>query len=346
MPASKTYSGIGDPNGVVNGNPGDIYQDQTGKLWVNVAAPSTWEQLTTGAPGPGARVAFVDGTIGNDMTGAFGTMRPFQTIQAAINAVPTPAIGDNAASRQVFVIVIAPGTYDEDLAVDLTRKRIILSSWGPWNLGTFDSADWQPSGVRRNVTITTTDNVINDGIRNAFSIQPMLPAGESLTTHQSYFAKPRISGKIDLAGIAAGTPSIELTLSCEIYGTTGGSGGDSIVAGNTIIQSYLYHCRMRGMITGPNWNFQVAERSRFGGLVTISMYSTIFSCRFDSGMTVSSALNAGVLPGGFYDSDFAGTFTGPAGSLRLDGATNYWFKTNGALLAGGATKVIQDDLVP
>src|SRR5574342_756024 len=42
MPASQSLSGSGDPNGTVNGNPGDVYQDQTGKLWVNLAAPSTW----------------------------------------------------------------------------------------------------------------------------------------------------------------------------------------------------------------------------------------------------------------------------------------------------------------
>lgn len=46
MPASQVFSGIGNPNGVVDGNPGDVYQDQTGKFWLNIAAPSTWVQLT------------------------------------------------------------------------------------------------------------------------------------------------------------------------------------------------------------------------------------------------------------------------------------------------------------
>jgi len=289
--------------------------------------------------------AIVDPVNGNDATGAFGDLsKPFKTIQAAINAVPTPAIGDNAASRNVWTVIITPADYDENLAVDITRKRIILASWGPWGLGVFNTLDWAPSGVRRNITLTTTDGVINDGIRNGFSIQPMLVAGEGLTTHQAYFTRPRISGKIDCSGVAG--PSFELTLSCEIFGTTGGSGGDSIVGGASIVQSYIYHSRLRGKLTGANWNFQVNERTRFGGLVTVSGYSTIISCRFDIGMTTTSAANAGILPGGFYDTDFAGTFTGPAGSLRLDGPTNYWFKTNGAVLAGGATKVIQDDLVP
>lgn len=291
------------------------------------------------------QTTIVDPVNGDDTTGAFGNLsRPFQTIQAAIDAVPTPAIGDSVGSRTVWTILISPGTYDEELSVDITRKRIILASVGPWNLGTFNSADWAPSGTRRNITLFTTDGIVNDGIRNGFSIQPMLPAGEGLTTHQAYLTRPRISGQIDVSAVTG--PSLELTLSAEIFGTTGGSGGDSIVGGTAIVQSYIYHSRLRGRLTGANWNFQVNERTRFGGLVTVSGYSTILSCRFDSGMTTTSAANAGITPGGFYLTDFAGTFTGPAGSLRLDGQTNYWFKTNGAVLAGGATKVIQDDLVP
>lgn len=285
--------------------------------------------------------AIVDPVNGNDATGTFGNLeRAFMTIQAALNAIPTPAIGDNAASRNVWTIIIAPATYDQDLAVDITRKRIILTSWGPWNLGTFDSADWAPSGVRRNITLSTTDGTINDGIRNSFSVQPMFPAGEGLTTHQSYFTRPRISGKIDVSAVAG--PSLELTLSCEVFGTTGGSGGDSLVGGTAIVQSYIYHSRMRGMVTGTNWNFQVNERTRFGGLVSVNGYSTILSCRFDAGMTVTSAAPGGIQPDGFYVTDFVGTFTGPALSFRLDASTDRWFIENGGLLAGGATKVFYD----
>lgn len=300
-----------------------------------------------GTPTPvfSRNTALVDPVNGDDGTGLFGDIsKPFKTIQAAINAVPTPAIGDNAASRNVWTVIVSPADYDEDLNIDITRKRIILASWGPWGLGVFGGVDWSPSGTRRNITLTTTDGTVNDGIRNGFSIQPLFPAGEGLTTHQSYFTRPRISGKIDCSGVSG--PSFELTLSCEVFGTTGGSGGDSLVGGLCIVQSYIYHSRMRGKLTGANWNFQVTERSRFGGLVTVSGYSTIIASRFDAGMTVSSATPGGVQPDGFYGTDFVGTFTGPAGSLRLDGSTNYWFKTRGAVLAGGATKVILDDLVP
>jgi len=49
MPASQIFSGTGDPNGVFAGNPGDVYQDQTGQLWVNTAAPSIWTLLGVGS---------------------------------------------------------------------------------------------------------------------------------------------------------------------------------------------------------------------------------------------------------------------------------------------------------
>ena len=52
-------------------------------------------------------------------------------------------------------------------------------------------------------------------------------------------------------------------------------------------------------------------------------------------------------PQGFYGCDLQGTFTGPATPwILLDAASNYWFKTNGAILAGGGSKTIIGDLVP
>jgi hypothetical protein len=50
MSASQSFSGTGDPNGAVVGNPGDVYQDQTGGFWVNTAAPSTWTLLSAPSP--------------------------------------------------------------------------------------------------------------------------------------------------------------------------------------------------------------------------------------------------------------------------------------------------------
>lgn len=41
MPASQQFSGTGDPNGVVFGNPGDSYQDETGAFWLKATGAGT-----------------------------------------------------------------------------------------------------------------------------------------------------------------------------------------------------------------------------------------------------------------------------------------------------------------
>jgi hypothetical protein len=292
-------------------------------------------------------VGYVD-PAGNNATGAIGTSRPFRTIQGFIDAVPQGT--DSASARNVFVAQISPNDYDEDLAIDISRRRIILTGPGPWGLGAFNAADWGPSGTRRDIIVTGADANI-DGIRPGLVITNNLPLSEALTTHESYLTRPRISGKLDLSGAAA-LGSIELALTCEIFG----DGSVAIDAGLATIQSYIYHSRMRQPITGSNWQFQVAQRSRFTGLagapdtpaINVGDYSLIQSCRIDRGMTVGAVPPAGITPFGILLTNFTspGTFTGPPASVLLDGNSNFHFKANGIVLAGGATKVIQDDLVP
>lgn len=290
-------------------------------------------------------VIFVDKT--GPAVGASGSIdSPYPSISAALATIPTAT---NAIdSRQVFMLVISPDSYDEDLAIDITGKRIILASWGPWNLGLFATdPDWAPSPPLRNITVTGSGAPIA-GIRPGLAIATFENTGERSTTHQSYFQGPRISGQI----LVQITGLIELDVQAEVFGTTGTSAGTSLdltFGGGVISQLYLYNGRFRGRLLGSaNCNFQHAEKFRFDGLVSVGIYSLIRECRFNAGMTVTGAGNAGLFPEGLITCWFAPgtTFTGPAASLRLDGNTNYWFKTNGCLLAGGATKVIQDDLVP
>ena len=79
---------------------------------------------------PITNVIFVD--VNGIAVGANGSIgHPYTTIQAAIDTIPTPVTPsvDPAADRKVYSIIIAPATYDEDLTIDITRKRIILTSW-------------------------------------------------------------------------------------------------------------------------------------------------------------------------------------------------------------------------
>lgn len=283
-------------------------------------------------------VGYVDLINGDDATAAIGTTQAFRTIQAFLDAVP--AGNDSASARNVFTAIISPGDYDEDLTIDIARKRIVLTGPGSWNLGTFGAADWGPSGTRRNITVTGALANI-DGIRPGLVIATFLPLSEAMTTHESYLTKPRISGKIDLTG-ATGIGSVELALTCEIFGDA----GVSIDAGAAIIQSYIYHSRMRGTITGTNWQFQVAQRTRFGGLISVANYSLFQSCRIDAGMTITGSGFAGIRPNGILLTNFSGTYTGGVGTFNCDAYTNWWQKTFNAAGVAAAQKTIQGDLVP
>ena len=326
-------------------------EDTTGISYVvdRVGGTQVWLQTSGGNAGAVlTRTLFVDaGSTATSPDGSIG--RPFPTISGALAVIPIAT--DLASSRTVWVLMIVTGTYDEDLTIVMGdaggAKRILLAGLGPWNLGQFDAADWAPSGVRRNITLTGAGTTVG-GIRAAFGICSLLPIGERVSTHQSYFTGARISGQI-LPQIVGG--SCEIDIDAEVFGSTGTSAGTSFDATLTspILQVYLYNGRFRGKFnSGTNGNFQHAERVRFDGLLTIPNYSLLRECRLNAGATVTSAANAGLFPDGFMGCYFAPgtTFTGPAASLRLDGTSNYWFKTGACVLAGGATKVILDDLVP
>jgi hypothetical protein len=136
MPASQVFSGTGDPNGIVDGNPGDEYQDQTGALWVNVAAPSTWEKLQSGREA----VVFDDAVAGADsnirsdraanqspidntksqitnLGSADGTISPIgATTGATGNAATISGGDDNAAVGDYSSVAGGAGNWTEGIA--------------------------------------------------------------------------------------------------------------------------------------------------------------------------------------------------------------------------------------
>jgi len=310
---------------------------------LSILNPGANESLQISVPSASATLVhelYVDPN-GSDITGNGSILKPYQTIQFALDQIPAATTA--AQSKQVFLIIISPADYDEDLSIDITGKRVILTSPGPWGLGTFDAVDWGPSGTLRNITISGVAASIN-GIRPGFAIANQINPGERQSTHQSYFTGARISGQIL---IPATVGSLEIDLEAEVFGV-GGVALDASVS-NPILQLYVYNGRYRGIFNaGTNSNFQHAERCRFDGLVTIGSYSLMDRCRFNAGFTALSATPGGVLPDGFINSFFAAgtTFTGPAASFRLDGYTNARFKLGACILAGGATKIIYDDDVP
>ena len=95
--ASQVFSGSGDPNGVVFGIPGDLYQDQLGALWLNVTAPSTWIQ-------------FAPSSLARQITVATGGTPDYTSIKDAVNA----AISGGASTANPFNVLVSAGAYNED----------------------------------------------------------------------------------------------------------------------------------------------------------------------------------------------------------------------------------------
>ena len=286
--------------------------------------------------------ALVDPAFGNDATGVVGNLsQPFATIQGALNAIPAPV--DAASARRVFSIIVSPGTYDENLAVDLTGgKKIKLVSWGQWNLGLFNAPNWQPSN-ERSIVITTANAVVFDFIDPSFSIEPMLPTSMSDDTDAAQVAVPRISGNIDTSGVFVGTPNLQLSVQAEIFGTVASAA--SIVGGATNVILRAHRSRMRRAVTGAGIILQDATESRFQALVNISSYGRIEECSLQAGMTVVGPPSSNTTPG-IYDSQLTGVFTGPAGSYWLDLVSSFWFRVNGCAFGGAASRTVVEIMHP
>lgn len=260
-----------------------------------------------------------------------GTTTTYSTLQAAFNSIP--AATSAATARQVYVVHVPSGTYEEDVTVNAENRRILVVAHGSVALGQLTGASWGSGGTPRTLTVTyDTTTSSYDSVRPFFGITSKNPMADGMSTHQAYGSKFRISGDLVLTKTGASSISHEVYLETEVFGNM----DCSTDAGN--INVYTRQSRFRGTFGCSNLRLQLADRTRFGGLVTTNVYSLIKDSVFDAGMTVSSAA-IDLNPSAFLNTHFTGTFTGPASSLRLDGATNGWFISNGASLAGGATKV-------
>jgi hypothetical protein len=174
-----------------------------------------------------------------------------------------------------------------------------------------------------------------DFINASFAIQPMLPASTLDETEIAQNAGPRISGNIDLSGVFAGTPGIDLTVEAQIYGTA--VSATAIEGGSTDVRLRVHRSRMRRIVEGTALVLQDATESRFDQLVDILAYGRLEECFFGSGMTIVGTSPSSNTTPGFYDCQLNGTFTGPAYSFWFDLVTDYWFNFNGCAFAGGAT---------
>jgi len=267
---------------------------------------------------------------------------PYVTIQAALNGIGVPV--DLADQKRRFTIAIASGQYDEDLVTPASR-RLTLLPLGPVTLG--DGA------ANVNFGSTTPRNILIDGTpafggRSTFSIGTVLPGciyGDRCTQANAF----DISGNLTLdgSGMALGTEQAVRLNMTRVRGNISASAG-------SLTDIHCTGVRVDGSITqSPGIVALVhGNRSYFVGAISLFEITHASLCKFESDITVAAGPTIGALdkmPPGFYGCQFnAGphTFTGPAGSLFVDAASNYWFKTDGWLLGGAASKTIIGDLVP
>lgn len=169
--------------------------------------------------------------------------------------------------------------------------------------------------------------------------------GDGIGTHLSYNTGVRISGRIIAVDAVVGGTTKELYISAEVFDQA--ANGRAVEhTGSGICNLYFEKARAKSAVYGTSFRLQRAVRTRFDGLITAAGYSRMESCNIAAGMTVTSDLNDSEFsPSGMVHCNFAGTFTGPANSCRMDGNTNYWFVTNGVALGGAATKTIQESLL-
>lgn len=271
---------------------------------------------------------------GGDGTGSATTIGEYATIQAALNAIPN---GTNATDvRKVYNVLIPPGTYDEDLTVDITNCHIQLVALGAVNIGLFNNTFWAASNTR-NITINCSAGNI-DSIRSTFGMGTYVQQGTSCTTHPAYSCEFRLSGSIIWGTVPTPFTTMEMYIAADIFGDV-----DTSITATHSFQMYFTRAKVRGQVKGTRNIIEYADWSSFSGLVTGVSYSTIRNSVFSGGMTITSASGGGFKPFGMIGTDFAGTFTGPASSFVVDSTTNYYFTQNSGILAGGATAVILEN---
>jgi len=326
---------VANPSGVVAGNPGDVARATTGVLYECVGG-TAWIAVVSGVF---AGLVVVDPTnAAADDTPDKST--PFVTIQGALDAIGAPV--DAADQKARWTVQIVSGEYDEDLTIPAGR-RIVLLPLGPVTLGDGAGPDYE-STTPRSITFDATPAF---GQRVTFGIGTIIPTCVHAVrcTQATAFD---VSGDLVLVG----TPTVPEAAAVRVSMTRVRGDVDGTALAALGVDLHFDRSRVDGDVNGAaNTVIVHAESAAFQGTITTVAICHVTACNLDGDVTVTQPPTFGgaaVLPPGFYSCRFDGThtFTGPAGSLYLDAASNYWIKANAWVLGGGATKTIIGDLTP
>ena len=147
------------------------------------------------------------------------------------------------------------------------------------------------------------------------------------------------------AAIATNLATVTVT-----FGTTGSSAvsfDGSLMTAGTIHTLSFYKSRSRGVLDcSARFELAMAENTEFSGYMSVLQYSHIHDCALKGGMTwTANSNNYDVV--GFTSCQITSTAAWigvAAASLRLDGYSNYWFQTSGAVLGTSTFKTIFDSM--
>lgn len=328
-------NGSDDPTSVAKTAPrGSIYfrdSGSVGEAYIKQddGSSTNWTKLQTNVPSFDA-VLFVD-KDGNDSTGNGSAASPFLTIQKAIDVhFPGGAPASAADERKRRTILVGTGAYDEDLTLPAAGFISILAL-GEVTLGDAASA---------NLASTTPRN-INWAINGALGfsqVRPSLVLGgftniDTSSTHIGYAGSITISGDIVVTSATASTIEMQLNgVRCE--GTLDCSGKTGIT------NVYTDKCYFGSSSTWgqASTNLNIANYTEFNGLLSLGQLGRMIGCEVKNGITVGSLITS-IPPYGMFDCVISGTFTGPAASYRINGATK---KMSNPSLSGGATETLLD----
>lgn len=276
-------------------------------------------------------ILFVDqNAVGSTQDGSLAN--PYLSIQAAVDAVPIPATVADSAND--WMILIAPGDYDEPLSIK-GPVRLALIGLGAFRLGRYTVKGPTQTNIvakggatpRNLVWYYDNVHVISGGAAPQLVIGMI--AGTDVVRHGKPIAN-RISGSIIVQGTAvgeaqggtaflaiantqvdAGITKSQSTPTQPAVDATGFSG---------ILVDRHFNSRFRGEILGPlngvpetapAYVLAASFMSQYEQLVQVSRYGSIEQAAFAGGMTVSqvpSLFKSGVPPG-MVNSTFAEKFT-------------------------------------
>lgn len=272
---------------------------------------------------------YVSKSFGVNSASCGAQLNPCSTISQALTNMGAAASAADVKKAQT--VMIEGGAYDESLTIP-DGRIINLIALGTVVLGDGAGSNWA-STTPRNVNFSPTNSgVFSSDIKPALTIGAINP-GDATSTFLAEANGFFISGDLQLNG-----SGVSHTL--NLFGVKLAGAMTKTSTGLTNIQAYRSYFVGALNLSAGSTILERIEECQFDALVTVDSYNYILNSEIKAGMTTVTGLVNTLPPNGMYHTTFTGTFTGPASSLKLDLASDFFFRANSASLAGGATKVI------